>query len=368
MTTRDQIETRLLQAVAVEPSEDGLRWLDQRVAQIAARPAAVARRGFGMPRLILRPVALLAAFVLLTGAVVGTLGLLSRIIESSGPGWQTAWAQAERLDLTATDAGVTINVERAYADLNQVLVGFTVAGLEVPTNAAEDPAALQWLVEIQDPTGRSSEQWATSLGGRGMDETGLSAVVQTWEGSVAPTAGTWVLTFTSVGYHGGGFVPGQCTVGATEPECVSPPPTGMIDGTWQFKFQLPKPSGAIVSTDAQTTVGPGTLTLTELRVSPTMIKATMALRVAGTAILDWDGVRGSVRHDGTAYSFQAGRHVTIDPEQQGPMGDVNELMTVAGTDALAGTWELEFSELSYQTTDGERVQLDGPWRLTVSVP
>ncbi|MEX2136135.1 MAG: DUF4179 domain-containing protein [Chloroflexota bacterium] len=370
MTTREEIETRLLRAVAVEPPEDGLRWLDQRVAQIAARPVALPRRGLSSPRLILHPVALLAAFVLLTGAVVGALGLLDWIIESSGqPGWQTAWDEAERLDLSATDAGVTINVERAYADLNQVLVGFTVAGLEVPTTAVEDPPALQWMVEIQDPTGRSSEQWATSQGGMGMDETGLSAVVQTWEGVVAPSAGTWVLTFTSVGYHGGGFVPGQCTVGATEPECVSPPPTGMIDGTWQFRFQLPEPIGAIVSTDAQATVGQGTLTLTELRVSPTMIKATMALQVAGAAILDWGWVGGgSVRQDGTAYSFHAGRHVTTDPEQQGPMGDVNELMTVAGTDAVAGTWELEFAELSYRMSNGERVQLDGPWTLTVTVP
>lgn len=140
MTTRDEMETRLLQAVAIEPSEAGLRWLDQRVANVAERPVALPRRGLFARRLILRPVLLLAAFLLLAGAVAAGLGLLDRIVESSGqPGWHTAWDRAERLDLTATDAGVTIKVERAYADLNQVLVGFTVAGLEVPTTAVEEP-------------------------------------------------------------------------------------------------------------------------------------------------------------------------------------------------------------------------------------
>jgi hypothetical protein len=307
--------------------------------------------------------------VLLTGAVAAALGLLDRVIESSGQGgWHTAWENAARLDLTATDAGVTIKVERAYADLNQVLVGFTVAGLDAPVTAAEEPAALQWNVEIEDPAGRSAEAWATSLSGMGMDETGLSAVIQTWEGAVTPAAGTWVLTFTAVGFEGGGFVPGQCDVDSTEPECLNPPAEGMVNGTWRFEFDLPKPSGALVPTDAQAAVEGGTLTLAELRISPTMIKALVGLRVGDGTILDWEATGGVARHDGTTHPFHAARHVTVEPTQQGPMGDVNELLTVAGTDAAAGTWELEFAELTYRTADGQRVQLDGPITLTVTVP
>ena len=366
MTTRDQIETRLLQAVAVEPSEDGLRWLDQRVAQIVARPAVVARRGFVIPRLVLRPVALLAAFVLLTGAVVGGISLLDQIFESSGPGWRTAWDRAERLDLTATDAGVTIKVERAYADLNQVLVGFTVAGLEVPTTAAEDPAALQWIVEIRDPSGRGSEQWANGLSGRTMEETGLSAVVQTWEGAVTPAAGTWVLTFSSVGYNGGGFVPGQCDVDATEPECVNPPASGMVDGTWQFEFVLPAPAGRVVSTEASDTVGQAMLQLTELRVTPTMITARIGLSVDGSPVAGWLATPISVRRDGA--SFNANSTWVVNEGDAGERTGETIFFTTSGADEAAGTWEIQIPELTYQMSDDKEVPLEGPWTLRVTVP
>jgi len=91
MITTPDIETRLSQALSFEPSVNGLRWLDQRVARIAAGPA-VAPRSASRLRLFLRPVALIAAFILLTGAVAAALGLLDRIVESSGqPGWQVAW-------------------------------------------------------------------------------------------------------------------------------------------------------------------------------------------------------------------------------------------------------------------------------------
>jgi hypothetical protein len=202
----------------------------------------------------------------------------------------------------------------------------------------------------------------------GLEESGVSAVIQTWEGAVDAEAGTWVLTFSSVGYEGDGFVPGQCDVDSTEPECVNPPPNGMVNGTWRFELQLPKPSGVLLPAGAQAVVEGGTLTLTELRISRTMIKALVGLRVADTTIVDWQWTGGVIRNDGTTHPFQTGRHVTTDPAQQGPMGDVNELMTVAGADAAAGTWELEFEEITYRASDGEQVLLGGPWTLTVTVP
>jgi hypothetical protein len=45
MTMHDAIEVRLSEALAVAPSEDGLRWLDERVAQVIARPQTIERRG-----------------------------------------------------------------------------------------------------------------------------------------------------------------------------------------------------------------------------------------------------------------------------------------------------------------------------------
>ena len=372
MTTRDQIETRLLQAVAVEPSEDGLRWLDQRVAQVVARPAALPRQGRSAFRLVLRPLALVAALMLLAGAVAGGMGLLDQLFQSSAPGWRTGWDRAERLDLKQTDAGVTITLERAYADLNLVLVGFTVAGLEAaPLSDHGDAVPIEWRAELRDPTGRSLEQWATSLGGSEIADSSLSAVGNVWEGAVTPVAGTWVLTFTSVGYNSGGFVPGECTVGNTDPACVNPPANAMVDGTWRFEFELPAPAGTMVSPNVSDTQGQATLTLTEMRITPTMVTSRIALRVNGSTVADWHP-NISIRRGDTTYISNSSYHVTQDPNSQGPNGDVNEFLTISGADVATGTWVIEIPELTYRSTTDtpieDEIRLDGPWTLTVTVP
>jgi hypothetical protein len=371
MTTPDEIETRLLRALAVEPSEDGLRWLDQRVAQIAARPLAIPRRGLFTPRLILRPLVLLAAFVLLTGAVVAGVSLLERILQTSGmPGWQTAWDRGERLGLKQTDAGVTITLERAYADLNQFLIGFTVEGLEAaPTSGHGEPLPLEWRIALRDPSGRQSEEWTPSHGSQELGATGISAAILTWEGPVTPVTGTWELTFTSIGYGSGGIVSGECTAGNTDPACANAPANAMVDGTWRFEFNLPAPAGTVLTPNVSDTAGDATVTLTELRITPTMITSTMALRVGDKVVAGWGWLNPSVRHGDSSYTFNTGLHVTRDLRDQGPNGDVMKFETPGGSDEAEGQWEIVIPELMYETGDpGSEINLVGPWTLAVTVP
>lgn len=368
MTTREEIETRLQRAVAVDPTEAGLRWLDQRVAQLAARSVAMPRqRGF---RTFLRPLALVAALMLLAGAVAAGTGLLDRIFESSGmPGWRLAWDRAERLGLKQTDAGITITLERAYADRNQFLVGVTVAGLEpAPTSGHGESAPIEWKAELRDPAGRTSDQWAATRAGSDIADTNLSAIVHVWEGAVTPMAGTWVLTFSSIGYNGGGFVSGECTTGNTDPACVNPPANAMIDGTWRFEFELPAPAGMVLSPNVSVTQGEGTLTLTQLRITPTMVTSRIALRVAGGSVVEWQPTI-SIRRGDTPYVTNASYHITQDPNTQGPEGDLNEFLTTAGADTASGTWVIEIPELTYRSSEsGPETRLVGPWTLTVTVP
>ena len=131
MTTYDDVEIRLRQALEVSPPEDGGRALDDRVAR--AMSQTIAARGWQMrgPRSLTRPLALAAALALVAGTVGATLTLLERITSESTPGVQAAWDDAEVLALRESDAGVTITLERAYADVNQVAVFFTVEGLEL---------------------------------------------------------------------------------------------------------------------------------------------------------------------------------------------------------------------------------------------
>lgn len=373
MTTRDEIETRLLRAVAIEPSEDGLSWLDQRVAQLAARPVALPRQGFFIPRFVLRPVLVLAAFLLLAGAVAGGMGLLDQLFQSSAPGWRAAWDRAERLDLKQTDAGVTITLERAYADLNQVLVGFTVAGLEpTPLTDHGDAAPLEWRADLRDPAGRLAQEWAPSGGGSAIADANLSAVGNFWEGAVTPVAGTWVLTFTSVGFNAGGFVSGECTVGNTDSACLNPPANAMVDGIWRFEFALPAPTGTVVTPNVSVTQGQATLTLTEFRITPTMIAGTIVLRVADSTVAQWGPgpINVSVRHGGTSYLINNVSALSPEEALEGlPGGDDDEFRVLTGSDEAAGTWEIEIPELWYQTTMRDpEVRLTGPWTLTVTVP
>lgn len=345
MSTNEEIETRLLRAVDVTPSEDGVRWLDQRVAQVMARPMPTHRRGLPTRRMFLRPLALVAAFVVLAGAAGAALGLLERIVEPT-PGWRTGWDRAEILGIRQTDGGLTLTLERAYTDLNQVMVGITVEGLEalpIPTDGSRADHILSWVTELRGPNGWAIQPGQSSNVGR-IIETDLSAFIMTF-GAPPPVAGTWELTVTSVGY--GGMT------------------GGMIDGTWRFEFELPRPTGTVVSTDASDTVGQATLTLTQLRVTPTTITARIALDVAGSTVAYWSAGTGqkgeAVRHGDTSYDI--GEETLLDASP-----DENEYRTSAGSDEVAGSWEIEIPDLWYHSGDGQDVHLAGPWTLTVTVP
>jgi hypothetical protein len=356
MTTRDQIETRLLQAVAVEPSEDGLRWLDQRVAQIAARPVLEPRRGFSLPRLILRPVALLAAFVLLTGAVVGALNLLERLVDSSGmPGWRVAFDNAEVLGMSQTDAGYTITLDRAYGDINEVMAFFAVesaAGLEAPKSS--DGVAINHFilnaVDLRDPTGRM----AVARTAIGDVEPGLAAAVEAFQFDVPPVAGTYQLTIRAISY------------GADGPACISPCAEDEIAGTWSFAFELPTPAGDVVAADVSDTVGVATLHLSELRVSPSMITARIDMQIAGKPVSTWSAMPIAVRHDAVAFNVTSAATVTAGAAGEGT-GEAL-FFTTAGRDEVAGTWQVQIPELMYQLDGNDEVSLTGPWTLTVTVP
>jgi hypothetical protein len=355
MTTPDEMETMLLRAVGVEPSRDAMRWLDQRVAAIAARPVSTSRLAPSL-RVILRPVVLIAAFVLLTGAVAATLGLLDRTVESSGvPGWRTAYDRAEVLGIQQSNAGYTITLERAYGDLNQVMAFFTVesaAGLEAPA-ATEGTLANHFSLnaaDLHDPAGHG----AIARTAIADIEPGIAAAVEAFQFDAAPLAGTYQLTISEIGY------------GASGPGCISPCMDDEIAGNWQFEFQLPAPAGTVVPTDVSDTVGSATLNLTELRVSPTMITARIEMSVGGSQVATWSTLPFAVRHLDVSYDVNSAASITEGDAGTGTGETI--FFTTAGTDQVAGTWEIQIPEVTYQTGAGEDVSLTGPWTLTVTVP
>jgi len=375
MTTLDPIEARLTAAFAIDLSSSDVGRLDERIGRALARPAPSRRFGMPAPRWFLRPLPLLAALALLTGSVIGASSLLDRLVQSSGtPGWLTAWERAELLDLEQTDGDVTINLVRAYADRNQVLVGFTVTGLPAaPDASAGDRAPIEWTAGIVDPSGRSAEAWATVRSGSEADAAQVSASIHTWEGDVTPEAGTWVLTFTSVGYDGGAWTPGACDVDSTDPACLVPPVNAMVEGTWRFAFDLPAPTGAVLTPAVAATADAATITLTELHVSATMVRARLALRIDGQDVDAWAWTEqpSTIRHGDTSLTFNTGYRVTQAAADRGPLGDESEWLTPGGAGEVAGIWEITIPEIWYSVTgedDATGTLLAGPWTLTVDVP
>lgn len=354
MTTHDEIEARLVRALSVEPSADGLRWLDQRVEQLLARPVINPRRGARRGRTILRPLAAALAILALAGGVTAGVGLVERMLESA-PGWRTAYEEAVILGSSQTDAGLALTLERAYADLNQVVVFLTMEGLAAPRS--RDGVATDHLAivdaSLRDRTGRAPVMMTAITG----VEPGLAAAAHSFQfDSPIVEAATYVLTITSIGYGGDG------------PDCVSPCVHDEIAGTWRFEFTLPEPRGTVVRPEASATVGSTTLRLTELRVSPTMVTARIALFVDDRPAAYWAFIPSDrdLVHDGNGFGLWSARHVLDEaPFEHGP---TVEFSTSVGFDDASGTWEIVIPELDYGMTNDEMIHLSGPWRLRVTVP
>jgi hypothetical protein len=342
MNGHDEMETRLIEAMAVTPSAAILRRLDDRVAAILAAPTANRGR-FGFGR-FLRPMALAAALALTAGAVGAALTLIDRLAEESSPGWAAAWERAEVLGIQQTDAGLTLTLERAYVDVNQVLLGISIDGLDalpLASDGSRNDPMLSWHTELRGPGGWTIQPEESGNAGRVVEGTS-SAFIFTF-GSPPKTAGSWELSVTSVGYGAG----------------------AMTDGAWTFAFDLPEPAGTVVAPDASDTVGDATLTLTELRISPSIVVARIGLVVDGTTVASWSPGTGQdgevIRHDGATYQIGEETLHAATPHE-------NEYLTSAGVENAAGTWEIVIPELGYTTADGEDVKVVGPWTLTVTVP
>ena len=154
MTANDEIETRLVQAMAITPSAPVMRRMDERVAAMLAAPAVRPTRSGA--RRLLRPMLLAATLALAAGAVAAAVTLIDRLAEEASPGWATTWERAEVLGIHQTDGDVTLTLERAYVDLNQVMLGVSVDGLGALPDAGDgsrNDHLLSWDVEIRGPGG-----------------------------------------------------------------------------------------------------------------------------------------------------------------------------------------------------------------------
>ena len=206
MTTLDPIEARLAAAFAIDLSPNDIGRLDERIGRALARPAPTRRFAMPAPRWFLRPLPLLAALALLTGSVIGASSLLDRLVESSGIAGLAGSLGARRAPGSGTDR------RRCHDHPGPRLCGSQPGPRRVHRRRAPGRPGREHRGSDPDRmdrrTRRSHRADRRGMGdgprlGTEADAAQVSANIHTWEGDVTPEAGTWVLTFTSVGYDGG---------------------------------------------------------------------------------------------------------------------------------------------------------------------
>jgi len=109
----------------VEPSRE---WWNDAISRLGEQKRRSRWFGF-MPKTRLAWALLPIILLLIGGTVYGASSIVRELFQKYATGVEEA-GLAQELDLSQTIDGVTVKLERAYADSNIVLVGFTVSGTE----------------------------------------------------------------------------------------------------------------------------------------------------------------------------------------------------------------------------------------------
>lgn len=112
-----------IEVQAVEPSRE---WWDNAISHLGEPQCRRRRFGF-IPRTRLAWALLPLILLLLGGTVYGATSIIQSLFHKWATGVEEA-GLAQELNLSQTVDGITVRLERAYADSNVVLLGFTVNG------------------------------------------------------------------------------------------------------------------------------------------------------------------------------------------------------------------------------------------------
>ena len=300
-----------------------------------------------------RAVGLLVAAVVLGGAGRGIVGLYEQAVGSDG-GWRTAWDRADILGVSQTHDGYRVTVERAYADINQLMLAVSVS----------DVAKRGWtqvgagLIEVTDEQGRPFGQTM----GMGLPDGSTVSANLAW---LTPPAGllagnhTLRVSVGSVSVRDNSTPPPDETPGVVS-RGDQWNPWHEVAGPWTFAIPLTVRGGSSVEPDAAATVGGATVRLTRVTVSPSAVSGSITVTAADGS--EWAPV-GSFRHAGSTFAIQ----------RSGGAKDAGADSGIAfvaddGTADASGEWTLQIDELVGLGAGSGQVRLQGPWTLRFTVP
>jgi hypothetical protein len=319
MTDVRALEERLAAAYAVVPP-DGFGAIDRRVAAMVdgADAARAPRRWRGL-RLAL---AIAAAMLVLAGATVAAVRLIE-VLAGATPGTSVVLDEGVVFDERQVHGDYAITLERGYADINRVVIVLSIERVD-----RSGPVRIDMFASLVDPAGHVLDRGGTDVGA-----SDASARAETF--TFAPTTST----------------DGDYTLRVT---------TGRDSPIWRYTFRLPAPVGSIVDVDRTIERSGTAVSVGEVRLSPTMISASIRVQVSEPDIADWATI-GYLRHDDHTIEF-ASEHGSADDE------DGSILSTVEGADPAHGGWTLVITEVIGERSDETQVRLSGPWEFTFDVP
>ena len=271
----------------------------------------------------------------------GSPGLVHELFRSEAPGG------GEKLHQTRTGeaGGAKVTLVRAYADVDSVVVGYTVEDLEKGRRLGEHPVELQpgGLNDFRLTDESGTEFKAVSAGGavspgpNNIQEGPLPQVaVFEAEGNIKPDSNhRFHLTMSLV----------QSPVVPLEEKQLPPKP--FPGNPFVFDFETPVQSAPVVEVNRKATASGITLTLEQVTDSPGQPEAVLCLK-------SQDRVRGW---------YPIGRDLaTVAPR---PVAGEDDCLEVLLNEPLNGLSSVTVAEI-HNPTEGEMIR--GPWTFDFEMP
>lgn len=214
-------------------------------------------------------VGLLAVFTLV-GATYVVFPLLQQLWAADRGLARVASAGLARdLDVAQTIGGVTVRLQRGYADANRVAVGYTV---EFPKSVAAEGTPMVGVATLTDANGRRYHGLESMFAGA--SPVGAQVLnFETPDGLTAAHDNTFTLSIAKV-FAGG----------------PSASPKESFSGPWVFTFTLASAAGRVVEPSLTVTSGDLRLTFTRSVVAPSATRLDYRITRTGGS----DGITGSV--------------------------------------------------------------------------
>lgn len=340
------LETRLVRAFAANPTAEQIAVMDRRVAAAVAVPQSISHR-VSRPRHLRRGVLLVAALVLLGGAIPSLLSLYGGI--GSG-GYQVAWNRATQLGLVQVHDGFEVTLQAAYADAAQTMLAISI----VDTGAGRSSKVELYGADLTDEAGR-----VYHMTSGGSTPAGSSGSINTvWydtpgEGALSGTH-HFILTLPEIGVRAVdpsfSLLPNGTEVGD---------PWHTVAGPWTFAFDLAVGPGTHLTPGLTATAAGVSATLTSVLVTPTTVRLGLTYQGLPIGGSDWAPIV-TVTHNGEQLAV-------------GSTSWNGDPTTVVGSDSASGTWVVSISEFvgnqgPTPSGPGGQRRINGPWTLRFVVP